>query len=194
MIRNLHDSDYMKEKKLEENLISGCIAHDQRAQKELYFRMLPYLSAICVRYLRNTSYEKDVLQESFVKIFKNIEKFDSKKASFRTWAAKIVINTCINSNNRVQIKNTDEFDLTIHEKVEHPVVSENFTDDRLLRILKKMPKHYFEVFNLFIIEGYKHKEISEMLNISEDVSRKRLSKGRKWLNQLNSVTNSGHAK
>ena len=180
--------------KIEKTLISGCIAQDQRAQKALYLKMLPYLSAICLRYLRNQSYEKDVLQESFVKIFKNIKKFDLKKASFKTWSAKIAINTCINFNNRVQVQNTEEFSLPLHEKIEQEVISETLTDERLINILKKMPQQYYEVFNLFVIEAYKHKEISELLNISEEVSRQRLSKGRKWLEQFKFTFNSAHSK
>ena len=166
---------------INEKLIKACRSQDRIAQKQLYKLLLPYLRAVANRYLRDTSYVKDVLQESFVKIFKNINKYDSKKAPIKKWAAKIVVNNSLNYNERVIGYTKEEFDGSRHDVVYTPQVTGEFTDEHLLRILKQLPKGYFEVFNLFVIDGYKHEEIAKILGISEALSRKRLSRAKGWL-------------
>ena len=161
-------------------ILEGCISNNRKDQKELYLILLPYLRAVANRYLRNTSYEKDVLQESFVKIFKSINTYDSKKAPLKSWASRIIINTCLNYNERVIGAPTEELLVVNHEGTQRPTALEQVTDDKLLAILKKMPKGYFEVFNLFVIEGYNHKEIASFLGISEALSRKNLSRAKAW--------------
>jgi len=124
---------------------------------------------------------KDVLQESFVKIFKHIDRYDPNKAPLNKWAAKIVVNDCFNYNKRVIGIPNEEFDTTQHEIVCLPQVMKDLSNEHLLFILKQMPNGYFEVFNLFVIDGYKHEEIAKMLGITEALSRKRLSRARDWL-------------
>ena len=166
---------------INDHLIKSCIAQDRIAQKQLYELLLPYLRAVANRYLRDTSYIKDVLQTSFVKVFQHIEKYDPSKAPLNKWAAKIVVNCCFNYNDRVIGIPKEEFNIDQHELVDRPKVIQDLSDEHLLFILKQMPKGYFEVFNLFIIDGYKHDEIAEMLKITEALSRKRLSRARAWL-------------
>lgn len=167
---------------IDRTLVQACIKQNRGAQKQLYLTLLPYLRAVVRRYLRNGAFEKDVLQEGFVKLFRSMDKYDFDKAPLKSWAARIFINTAINYNERVIGKPKEEF---VNEKHEMPVVDISFetaiTDERLLHILKKMPDGYFEIFNLFVIDGYDHREISEMLNISEVVSRKKLSRAKNWL-------------
>lgn len=162
-------------------LIKACVDQNRKAQKQLYVQLLPYLRAVASRYLRDTSYAKDVLQESFVKIFKGIGQYDFDKAPIKHWAAKITINHCLNYNKRVIGLPKDEF---VPAKHETPVISintHNWTDENLMAILKQMPEGYFEVFNLFVIDEYRHEEISKMLDISEASSRKKLSRAKIWL-------------
>lgn len=165
----------------EQSLIQSCIRQKRDAQQALYRLLLPYLRAVATRYLRDTSYVKDVLQESFVKIFRSIDKYDPQKAPLKSWAARIVINTAINYNDRVIGTPTEEFMIDAHEQSELPEVLENLTDDALLALLKEMPKGYFEIFNLYVIDGYSHKEIAEMLDTTEASSRKKLSRAKAWL-------------
>lgn len=172
---------------VDQRIIKGCIAKDRQAQKELYQALLPYLRAVAHRYLRNTSYEKDALQESFLKIFKSIGKYDPAKAPIKSWASRIVINTCLNYNERVIGVTTDELVVERHQGLAAPVRVEELSDDRLLSIVKRMPKGYFEVFNLFVVEGYNHREIATLLRISEAVSRKKLSRARTWLQNSKST-------
>ena len=166
---------------IKEDLINSCKSKNRVAQKQLYKLLLPYLRAVAQRYLRDTSYVKDVLQESFIKIFKNIDRYDFNKAPINKWAAKIVVNDCFNYNERVIGNSKEEFDNTQHEIICFPQVIKDLTDEHLLYILKQMPKGYFEVFNLFAIDGYNHEEISKMLRITVATSRKRLSRSRAWL-------------
>ncbi len=169
------------------SLIQACVRQERAAQKELYLKLLPYLRAVADRYLKDTSFTKDVLQESFVKIFRNIHKYEAGKAPLKNWAARIVINTSINYNERVVDTHTEELIIELHEAAAGRPV-EQLPDSTLLSILKKMPKGYFEVFNLFVIDGYSHKEISSMLGISEALSRKKLSRARIWLHKAYSLS------
>ena len=166
---------------IDDHLIKSCIGQDRIAQKQLYELLLPYLRAVANRYLRDTSYIKDVLQTSFVKVFQNLEKYDPDKAPLNKWAAKIVVNSCFNYNDRVIGIPKEEFNVDQHELVDKPEIIQDLSDEYLLFILKQMPKGYFEVFNLFVIDGYKHDEIAKMLKITEVLSRKRLSRAKAWL-------------
>lgn len=167
-----------------DDLIKSCRTQNRVAQKQLYELLLPYLRAVASRYLRDTSYTKDVLQESFVKIFKHLDRYDSQKAPLQKWAARIVVNDCLNYNKRVIGIPNEEFDTTQHEIVCLPQVMKDLSDEHLLLILKKMPNGYFEVFNLFVIDDYKHEEIAQMLDITPALSRKRLSRARNWLKKI----------
>ncbi len=167
---------------IKQQLIKSCQAKNRAAQKELYLALLPYLRGVISRYLRDYSFEKDVLQESFVKIFRSIEKYDPDKAPIKNWAARIVINTCLNYNERVIGLPAEEFIPEVHEiNTKEEISTDEITDERMLEVLKQMPKGYFEVFNLFVIDEYSHKEIANILNIAEAVSRKKLSRAKNWL-------------
>lgn len=165
---------------IKDSLVQACIAQDRKAQKELYLILLPYLRAVAQRYLKNTSYAKDVLQESFVKIFQRLETFETGKGALKSWAAKIVINTSINYNERVIGKSTSELN-DDHRSTELEYPALEVSKKKLMSILKQMPQGYFEVFNLFVVDGYSHQEITGILNISEALSRKKLSRARSWL-------------
>jgi len=163
-------------------LLQKCKSQQRNAQKELYQILLPYLSSIALRYLRDASYKQDALQESFVKIFKSLEKYDSNKGHFKSWASRITINTCLNLNARLIREPVEEISehIIVTEKFEYYDLSQ-FTNDDLLMFLKNMPSSYREVFNLYVIDGYKHKEISQLLSISELLSRTKLSRAKAWL-------------
>lgn len=167
---------------INQQLIKSCQAKNRAAQKELYLALLPYLRAMISRYLRDSSFEKDALQESFVKIFRSLEKYAPDKAPLKNWAARIVINTCLNYNERVIGLPTEEFIPETHDTdTSERIRVEEITDERMLDVLKQMPTGYFEIFNLFVIDEYSHKEIATMLNIAEAVSRKKLSRAKNWL-------------
>jgi RNA polymerase sigma factor (sigma-70 family) len=163
-------------------IVQQCTKGNRVAQRKLYAVLMPYLRSVAYRYLQDSSFEKDVLQESFVRIFKNLAKFDARKAPLKNWCARIVINKALDYNKLVIRTPHDELIEEIHDRGNTEDLSvDHITDVNLMRLIKKMPAGYFEVFNLHIIDGYSHREISKMLEISEAVSRKKLSRAKSWL-------------
>ncbi len=159
--------------------IEGCLRGDSSSQKQLYDLLLPYLNALCGRYLNNISKRQDVLQESFIVIFNKIEQFDSQKGAFHSWASRIVINNCLKQN-KSEIRFTN-FPLDKEEESVEPSVLSHLSNKELIRFLKTMPQKYSEVFMLFVIEDFSHEEVAEMLGIKTNLSRKRLARARAWL-------------
>lgn len=162
-------------------LIAKCLANNRESQRRLYDTLLPHLNIICRRYLANESNLKDVLQETFVNIFRNLNQFDIQKATFKTWSTKIAINSCLKNNIKNKRNYTEELIINLHEPKALPEAIENLTNEELIQWLKQMPKQYFEVFNMYVIDGFSHPEIAEILGIEESLSRKRLSRSRAWL-------------
>lgn len=163
------------------NLISQCLSNDRKAQRLLYNMLLPYFNAVGRRYLNNDSDIKDVLQESFINIFKKLHQFDTARASFKTWATKILINNCLKKNQQYKKAPTQELIVDLHDRQLAADSVDDLSDSELLRWVKKMPQQYYEVFNLYIVEGFSHAEIAKMLGIEEALSRQRLSRARAWL-------------
>ncbi len=166
---------------IDSKIIDLCKASDRAAQKQLYHLLLPYLNAVCKRYLRNTSYSNDVLQETFINLFMNLDQYDSGKGKFKTWAVRIAVNCCLKNNSRNKNNSIQELIPHKHEPKINPRILDKYSNEDLMFFLKKMPEQYFQIFNLHIIDGFSHKEISETLDIDESLSRKRLSRGRAWI-------------
>ncbi|WP_367390751.1 RNA polymerase sigma factor [Lewinella sp. LCG006] len=164
-------------------LIERCIANERAAQRQLYGILMPYLNLICLRYLNNSEELQDTLQEVFILIFKNIRQFDQQRASFKTWATQIAINYCLKNNRTYQLKGTHELIVPLHETPIDPTIINTLSERDLLRWLKKMPESYFQVFNLYVVDGFSHREIAEILQIDESLSRQRLTRSRTWLKQ-----------
>jgi len=167
--------------KKEHKILEQCqenIASAQRALVDIYSGRL---LTICIRYLSNPEIAKDALQDSWVDIFQNIEKFDYNIASFSTWATRITINRSLKylrQKSPISELNLESTNAVFTIRNEGP---ENLAKDDLLNLVKKLPELYRIVFNLFVIDGYSHKEISKMLNISAESSRSRLSRARQML-------------
>lgn len=162
-------------------LIARCLSNDREGQRELYDMLLPYLNLICKRYLHQQADLKDVLQNTFISIFKNLQQFDTQKASFKTWSTKIAINYCLQQNAKNKRDNIQEFVIGLHDSRISPTILDQLSNEELVRWLKKMPSTYLEVFQLYAIDGFSHPEIAELLGINEALSRQRFSRGRAWL-------------
>jgi len=162
-------------------LIARCLSNDREGQRLLYDTLLPYLNLICKRYLNNQSELNDALQNTFVNIFRNLQQFDIQKASFKTWSTRIAINCCLQLNKKNERQATQELVVGMHDPILSPAILNQLSNADLLKWLKKMPKNYYDVFNLYIIDGFSHTEIANLLQIDEAVSRQRLSRGRAWL-------------
>ena len=165
--------------KINKGCVEGCLRGESASQKELYDLILPYLNAICGRYLNDTSLRQDVLQESFIVIFNKMEQFDPQKGAFHSWASRIVINNCLKQNKSAM--RFVQLQLDKHKESVDPEVVNLLSNEELIRFLKTMPQKYYEVFNLFAIEDFSHEEVGEILGIKVSLSRKRLARARVWL-------------
>jgi RNA polymerase sigma factor (sigma-70 family) len=168
----------------DEQLIQGCKDNKSHAYEALYKKYAMTLMAIARRYAHSNFEAEDILQEAFIKIFTKIKTYESK-GSFEGWLKRIVVNTAINHYhaNASKRKHVEYEGIQVMDESVGDVVSK-MTNDELLGILRQLPEAYVIVFNLYVIEGYTHHEIGEMLNITEGTSKSRLSRGKEMLREL----------
>ncbi len=163
------------------NIISKCLKGNQEACKSLYDQHVPYAYGICQRYSVPEHQMKDQIQIIFSAIFKSLSSFDQTKSSFKTWFTRICINKILDerrsSSRQISL---EELNIEHHTNSTDYFIEEKLDRKYILKLLAKMPEQYKNVFNLFIIDGYSHKEIANMLNISEGASRITLSRSRTW--------------
>lgn len=157
-------------------IIRGCQRGDPLAQRELYEKFKTGMFGICLRYSGNYDDANDVLQEGFIKVFQKIHQF-SFKGAFEGWIRKIMVNTAFEKYRRQVLMSPVEENMP-------DVPDESFEDhgditiQELLKFIQELSPRYRLVFNLYAIEGHSHKEISEILNISEGTSKSNLSRAR----------------
>ena len=160
-------------------IVEGCTKHERRAQKVLYDKYSRLLLGICLRYASDKAEAEDILQDSFLKIFFNIKDFTGT-GSFIGWLRKVAVNTAITHYHK-NLKYKYHVEIEEYVSVETGVASfedDFYTSDELFRILNELPAGYRMVFNLYAIEGYKHREIAEMLGIDTNTSKSQYSRAR----------------
>ena len=163
------------------DLVTGCIHNDRRAQERLYKQFYGAMAAICIRYTQNEEDTTEVLNNGFLKVFKNIQHFDPEKAGLYTWIRKIIVNTAIdfirqNSKHAVKLS----LDHTTEPYIDSEAI-QKLDAQELLALIRKLPPATQTVFNLYIIEGFTHKEIGLKMGISEGTSKWHLSEARRLL-------------
>jgi len=161
------------------HIINGCRDNDRESQKALYDLYSPVLYAIALRYIKDQQRAEDIMVKSMYVIMKKIKDFKGD-GSFEGWMKKITVNECLmylrKKVNKIH-----------HQEVEerHVVIDQNAIDqlqhEDILRLIRKLPDGYRTVFNLYVIEGFKHKEIAEKLNITESTSKSQLFLAKKKL-------------
>jgi len=165
----------------EEQLIEGCKKGKRRAQEELYNTFSSKMMGVCLRYAGEKETARDLLQEGFIKVFTKIEDY-SGSGSFEGWIRKIFVN-CALEYLRMHDAIREAVDLdclgSLQASFSSPI--KTLTASELMELIKSLPAGYRTVFNLFAIEGYSHKEISLMLNITESSSRSQLAHARQIL-------------
>ncbi len=167
----------------EKDLISGSILGDRKAQKGLFQMYGASMYAVCLRYARNKYEAEDILQEAFVKVFQSINQFNFE-GSFEGWLKKIMINTSLKYNQKHKL--VIDYDITAinsMEEYEDPEIIHALHTEELMSYIRQLPVGYRMVFNLYIIEGFSHKEIANLLEIQEVTSRSQLLKARKMLQE-----------
>jgi len=190
---NLKIDTYLADNSMltEEEIIEGCKLGKRKAQHQLYERYSGPMYGVAMRYCRNKSEAEDVLQESFIRIFKYIKNFEGRnEGSLSAWIKTIIINTTLshNRNNKKHHYTEDVDDIHVGVVPLFDVSLDNdSTEERkekVMNAMQKLPTGYRTVFNLYSVEGYTHKEIAEILNVSENTSKSQLSKARKYLRTL----------
>lgn len=171
----------MSKEPVDINLINGCINNDRRAQELLYKKYYVAMASVCTRYTQNENDTVEVLHNGFLKVFKNIQSFDAQKASLYTWIRTIMVNTSIDFVRQNQ-KHKQKVDI---EQVAEPYVESDalhrLNANELLHHIKNLPAATQTVFNLYVIDGYTHKEIGIKMGISEGTSKWHLSEARRLL-------------
>ncbi len=161
-------------------LIENCKIDDTKAQGELYKLFSSKLFSVCLKYSRNHAEAEDNLQDAFLTIFKKIEQYKNK-GSFEGWLKRITINTVLQ-----RYRNEKVFDIineNIIEDVELEVDEDIVSIDYLLQIIQELPDRYRLVFNLYVLDGYSHKDIAEMLGINIGTSKSNLARARQSLKE-----------
>ena len=167
----------------EEGLIEGILNNKRWAQKQLYEEYFSALMPICLRYAGTNEEAEDVLHESFIKIFNNINKY-KPGTSLKGWMSRIVVNTSIDHYRKRVKKKTVDIDNVYHLKTREADVLQSLSVEEIINAMHQLSYVYRTIFNMFVVEGYPHKEIAKILNISESTSRSNLVKARKKLKEI----------
>jgi len=166
----------------EVELIQGCKKQDRKAQKLLYEQYSARFFGVCKRYMKDVETAEDVLVKGFLKIFDNINSFESK-GSFEGWMQRIMVNECL-----MELRKKQDFTIYLESSNLQPerdaTALETLYEQDILKLLEFLPIGCRTVFNLYIIEGYKHNEIAEKLNISEGTSKSQLNLAKEKLKVL----------
>lgn len=162
-------------------LIESCIKGDRAAQKVLYDRLAPRMFPVCIRYIGDRVLAEDILQDGFVTLFSKLKDYKGDGA-FEGWARRIFVTTALMSlRKKDALKMSEELDMARGMKAETVSQTQNLGYKELMELVMSLPPGFRTVFNMYSIEGYSHKEIAEMLGISETTSRTQLSRARTWL-------------
>jgi len=175
---------FFKSALCEQDLVQGCTRNDRRVQELLYKQYCSAMMAICRSYAKNEEDATEVLQDGFLKIFKQIAKYDASKSSLYTWMRVIMIRVSIDylrkqSRKEVAAEWKEEYDPAVEAEV-----LQRLSAQQVQYMLRRLSPTARMVFNLNITEGYTHKEIGELLKISEGTSKWHLSEARKYLHNL----------
>lgn len=168
---------------LNDDLIEACVRNDRRAQEKLYKSYCGAMLTLCISYTKNEEDAIEVLQDGFLKVFQQINRFDSSKSSLYTWIRTIVLRTAIDF---LRKRNQKPEPVEWKEVYDPPVNAEaiqRMSSEELLFLLRKLPATTRAVFNLYVVEGYNHREIGELLEMSEGTSKWHLSEARKNLSK-----------
>ena len=168
----------------EEVILEGCLRNDPSAQRELYNQYSPKMLAVCYRYAHNREDAEDMLQEGFIKVFLQLRTFENR-GSFEGWIRKIIVHTCINILKKNK-KFNESVDL-IHAssiQIREESVPAVVQVKQIVESIRSLPIGYRTVLNLFAIEGYSHREISQLLDIEESTSRSQFTRAKSMLEDL----------
>jgi RNA polymerase sigma-70 factor (ECF subfamily) len=159
-----------------EQLIKNCVKQDAEAQSQLYKQYASKLFSLCLKYSKNYAEAEDNLHDTFITVFSKIVQYNNK-GSFEGWLKRIAINTALQGYR----KDVGVYDIVNESNIEDVSVAiddEDINIDFLLKIIQELPNRYRLIFNLYVLDGYSHVEISELVNISSGTSKSNLARAR----------------
>ncbi len=166
------------------DLIQDCIAGKRASQERLYQLFAPKMFAICLRYASNKANAEDILQEGFIKVFNHLDKYRGD-GSFEGWIKRVFVNTSIEYYRKSIVNQRFvEIEKVYDYSTKEESAFNKLAKQDLLNTIQKLPTGYRTVFNMYAIEGYTHKEISNILNISEGTSKSQLARARAMLKKM----------
>lgn len=164
-----------------EEIIKGCCNRQRKSQKKLYEMFYAYGMSITLRYAESRDEAAEILNDAFMKVFTNIKEYDTGQP-FKPWLRRIVINTAINHYHKTKKhRELEALDLSENGLHKEEQVLSGISYDEIIDMIQHLSPAYRTVFNLHVIEGFKHKEIADMLDIAEGTSKSNLSKAKKNL-------------
>ena len=175
--------------KIEKHIIAGCLKSDRRCQKELFSKTSNFVYGVILRYVKDPAYAQDLMQEAFVKVYTKMHTYDGSKAAITTWMHSIAVRTAIN---HLRKKHNYFLDIEDSGASSSGAVNnsgiEKLEAEHILKLITQLPDIQRTIFNLNVIEGYSHREISEQLNMPEATSRSYLSRAKTTLrNKIESM-------
>ena len=168
----------------EETIIDGCLSEDRKFQKLFYERFYGAMMTVCLRYATDREEARDILHEGFIKLFTNLPKFQ-RGTNLGGWVRRIMVNTAIDCYRKTaKIPPSMEINTALHESDTSTDILSNISADEILKLVQTLSPAYRTVFNMYVIDGYSHKEIGEMLGVSEGTSKSNLAKARFKLQKM----------
>jgi len=165
----------------EKKLVELCLKKDSKAMDELYIRYSPRMYGVCLRYVKKKEDAQDVLHDGFMKVFASLNSFRGE-GSLEGWILRIMTFQAINFYKRHMLRyNFTDNQAYVEDCDGVPDVISEMSEKEILELIQELPDGYRLVFNLYVIEGYKHDEIAEMLSISPNTSKTQLMKARRCL-------------
>ena len=165
----------------EQNLIQLAVENNRHAQQQIYTKFAPKMLGVCRQYVKDIQQAEDVMITAFMKVFVNLKNFENK-GSFEGWMRRIMVNESISFT--LAQKKVSFLEDEYYKEDSFNNIESNWSVDDIQNLIDNLPEGYKMIFNLYAIEGYKHKEIAEMLGINEGTSKSQLSHARKMLQDL----------
>ena len=167
----------------EQDFINACVLNERWAQKKLYETHYSKMMGVCLRYSNSEDDALDILHEGFIKVFKNISKYQIG-TSLSAWIHRIMVNTAIDFYRKNVRRRTEDLDEAYELRSGGADAISQCTEQEILAAIRQLSPAYRTVFNLYVIEGYPHKEIAANLGITESTSRSNLVKARMKLQEI----------
>lgn len=163
-------------------IIQGCVNSDSKSQQIIYQKFYGKMLGVCMRYSKDRESAKDILQDGFVKVFINIKQYGGN-GSFEGWIRKVIINTALDSIRKnkhlIQYADSGYVEENAEEiKEEETTEYANISTEQIMEAVQQLPNAYRTVFNMYVVDGFTHKEIGEQLGINEGTSKSNLSKAK----------------